>query len=74
MEGQSIGKVIFVYKGNYNNNTAYTKLDVVRYNGNCFIAKVDTINNTPSENSNYWQKMTVTGTYTPTLTNEGFLL
>ena len=77
MEGTSIGRVIFVNKGTYNSNTQYKKLDIVRYNGNCFIAKIDTKGNTPQVNNlndNYWQKMTVTGTYTPTLTNEGFLL
>lgn len=76
MDAEYIGKVIFVNQGNYDNSKQYTTLDIVRYNGNSYIAKVDTMGNSPSngESNNYWQIMTESGNYTPSLDSNGILI
>lgn len=54
---QSAGRVMPLYKGDYNNATAYAQLDVVLYNNSSYIAKQATTGHTPpSANSDaYWQ-------------------
>lgn len=51
---QILGKVGVVSKGEYNGATRYTKLDIVKYNGQSYMALAETIGNLPT-NTEYWQ-------------------
>lgn len=51
---QILGKVGVVPKGEYNVATRYTKLDIVKYNGQSYMALAETIGNLPT-NTEYWQ-------------------
>lgn len=51
---QFLGKVGVVPKGEYNGATRYTKLDIVKYNGQSYMALAETIGNLPT-NTEYWQ-------------------
>lgn len=51
---QILGKVGVVPKGEYNGATRYTKLDIVKYNGQSYMALAETIGNLPT-NTEYWQ-------------------
>lgn len=71
-----VGRIIFVNKGNYNSNTQYSKLDIVRYNGKNFISKIN--NNTGNipfddgvedTNDPYWQLLANSGSYVPSVQN-----
>ena len=50
------GRVAPVPKGAYNNNTAYTRLDIVSYNGSSYICTQATTGNLPT-NTTYWQML-----------------
>lgn len=71
-----IGRIIFVNKGNYNSNTQYSKLDIVRYNGKNFISKINNnIGNIPFDdgeegtNDFNWQLLANSGNYQPNIEN-----
>lgn len=49
------GRVCFIIKGYYNNETQYENLDIVYYGNSSYVAKKDTIGNKPEENNEYWQ-------------------
>lgn len=50
------GRIGFVPRGNYDSTATYDFLDVVYYEGNSYVAKKLTTNNTPDEeNGEYWQ-------------------
>lgn len=49
-----VGRVGYVYKGDYNNLTEYSRLNCVKYtDGNIYVAKGNTVGNLPT-NSTYW--------------------
>ena len=52
---RNIGRVSIVPKGIWNNNNTYTRLDLVSYNGNSYIAKQDVPINININNENYWK-------------------
>ena len=56
MEAQTqiSGKVRIVPRGEYNGATRYTKLDIVKYNGQSYMALAETTGNLPT-NTEYWQ-------------------
>ena len=49
-----IGKIKPVFKGAYNNSTAYVLDDIVYYNGSSYVAKQSTTGNVPT-NGTYWE-------------------
>ena len=49
------GRVAMVPKGEWASATAYTRLDVVLYNGSSWVAIADSTGQVPSEGSTYWQ-------------------
>ena len=49
------GRVTFLLKGNYNNETTYDFLDVVKFSGASYVAKKETTGNTPMEDNEFWQ-------------------
>ena len=52
------GRILIMPKGDYDANSAYEKLDLVRHKGTSWIAKKDVTGIEPSaENSEYWQNM-----------------
>lgn len=61
--GASAGRVLIIPKGNWNAETTYTGLDMVRYNGASWVCKNTCTNIVPSaENANYWQMVSRDGT------------
>ena len=57
----SLGRVQPLYKGNYDSNTIYNRLDNVYYNGDTWVCKSDgTTGVTPTDGS-YWQKVASRG-------------
>jgi hypothetical protein len=50
------GRVAFVLKGDYSNDTSYTKLDLVSYNGKSYACKQPATGILPT-NTTYWQLM-----------------
>lgn len=58
----SLGRVQPLFKGDYNNLIAYDKLDVVLYNGNSYVSKVNlNTGHAPANNPSYWQLVAVKG-------------
>lgn len=51
---QILGKVGVVPKGEYNSATRYTKLDIVKYDSQSYMALAETTGNLPT-NTEYWQ-------------------
>lgn len=49
------GRVAMVPKGTWSSSTAYTRLDVVLYNGSSWVAIADSTGQVPAEGSTYWQ-------------------
>ena len=65
---QPIGKVSFRVQGDYNTNTTYSKLDIVKYNNLRYISRIDENNNTPTgATDSNWQLLASDSTYTPTV-------
>ena len=56
MSEVKLGRVVPIYKGGYNETTAYNALDIVYYNGRSYMAKQDTKGNAlPTGTDNdYW--------------------
>lgn len=52
------GRVMPIAKGDYDSSVEYEALDFVYYNDASWIAKQTTRNNLPSDNSEYWQRLT----------------
>lgn len=56
---QSAGRVLPLWKGEYNSSAFYEQTDIVLYNNSSYIARQDTIGNPPPESSlnanDYWQ-------------------
>ena len=53
-----------IFKGEYDNNTRYSNLDVVYYNGSSYVAKGDTKGNLPTDDEN-WQPVAMAGVLSP---------
>lgn len=53
MAKQTLGRVIPVFKGDYDSSVSYEHLDIVVYDGSTYIAIIDTINNVPT-NEEFW--------------------
>lgn len=77
---ETIARIIFVNKGNYNSSIEYNKLDIVRYQGKVFISKVNTNKgNIPSDdgtgnvNDSNWQLLANNGSYQPSI-EDGYLV
>lgn len=51
------GRVAMVPKGEWASATAYTRLDVVLYNGSSWVATADSTGQVPGEGSTYWQML-----------------
>lgn len=49
------GRIGFLPKGDYNENTTYNFLDVVYYNKSSYVAKKETKGNAPAANNEFWQ-------------------
>ena len=58
----SLGRVQPIFKGAYDSATTYKKLDNVFYNGDTWVCQIDnTVNVTPSAESNTWQMVASKG-------------
>jgi len=55
------GRVAMVPKGEWASATAYTRLDVVLYNGSSWVAIADSTGQVPAEGSAYWQLLSLKG-------------
>lgn len=54
----SAGRILIMPKGDWNAETEYEMLDLVKYNGTSWLAKKDVTGIEPTvENSEYWQNM-----------------
>ena len=51
------GKVLMLFKGDYNASTTYQKLNVVYYNNRSYVCKQTSTGNAPT-NTTYWQALT----------------
>lgn len=52
------GRILIIPKGDWNSETTYEMLDLVRHNGTSWLAKKESTNVEPTEtNSEYWQNM-----------------
>lgn len=58
---KEIGRVSIVPKGAWNSNNTYTRLDLVNYNGNSYIAKQNVPINININNENYWKMIAKKG-------------
>ena len=56
----NLGKISITNKGEYSAATTYETLDVVSFNGSSYMAKQQTVGNSP-ENTNYWQLLAAKG-------------
>ena len=52
-----IGKIKPVFKGTYDNSTAYVLDDIVYYNGSSYVAKTSTTGNLPTDTTK-WNVLT----------------
>ena len=54
----SAGRILIMPKGDYNAETEYEMLDLVKHNGTSWLAKKESIGIEPSnDNSEYWQNL-----------------
>lgn len=60
-----LGKFGISLEGDYSDETTYEKLSQVRYDGASWLSIKQTTGNTPSENSEYWQKVVNDGPDAP---------
>lgn len=56
----NLGKLRFNWKGTYDNATAYTKDDVVEYNGSSYVNIQNSTGNLPTDTA-YWEVMAQQG-------------
>lgn len=54
---KNAGRIMPLPKGEYNSAVTYNLLDFVTHDGSSYICKKESMGNTPSENSEYWQLM-----------------
>ena len=60
----NLGRVLPIFKGEYDNDEIYTNLDVVYYNGSSYVAKEETQGNLPTD-TEYWQPIAMAGVLDP---------
>lgn len=60
----NLGRVLPIFKGEYNPTETYENLDVVLYNGSSYVA-IDTTTNNPPTDENYWVIVAMAGTLSP---------
>ncbi len=54
----SAGRILIMPKGDYNAETEYEMLDLVKHNGTSWLSKKESIGIEPSnDNSEYWQNL-----------------
>tara|TARA_R100000234_G_C4966603_1_gene164207 strand:- start:272 stop:1015 length:744 start_codon:yes stop_codon:yes gene_type:complete len=68
-----LGKIKLVWRGAYNNSTAYTPDDVVSSGGSSYICKVASTGNAVT-NGTYWDSLAEGGDVATTLTTQGDIL
>ena len=52
------GRILIILKGDWNSDTQYEMLDLVKHNGTSWLAKKESIGIEPSnENAEYWQNV-----------------
>ena len=54
MAETNLGRVSIVPKGDYSANTEYSRLDVVKYNRNAYLAKTNVTGVTPGTDATKW--------------------
>lgn len=54
---KNAGRIMPLPRGEYNSAVTYNLLDFVTHDGSSYICKKESMGNTPSENSEYWQLM-----------------
>ena len=60
----NLGRVLPIFKGEYDNDEIYINLDVVYYNGSSYVAKEETQGNLPTD-TEYWQPIAMAGVLDP---------
>ena len=60
----NLGRVLPIFKGEYDNDEIYINLDVVYYNGSSYVAKGETQGNLPTD-TEYWQPVAMAGVLSP---------
>ena len=60
----NLGRVLPIFKGEYNPTETYENLDVVLYNGSSYVAINTTTNNLPTD-ENHWAVVAMAGTLSP---------
>ena len=50
----NIGRILPIFKGDWDNSTTYSKLDVVLYNGCSWVATAENSGETPDTSANDW--------------------
>lgn len=60
----NLGRVLPIFKGEYDPSTTYENLDVVLYNGSSYVALNTTTNNLPTDD-NHWALVAMAGTLSP---------
>lgn len=61
MAAIQIGRILPIFKGGWQGNIKYSKLDIVFYAGNSYVAKSDNTSIIPT-NTAYWQIIAAKGT------------
>lgn len=59
----TIGRILPIFKGDWDSGTTYTKLDIVYYDGSSYVAKTQNTNQVPT-NTFYWQIVAKASTWT----------
>lgn len=72
---EPIGRVIFKYIGAYDSSYLYSKLDVVDFNEEAFVAKQSNLNMAPSngQSNEYWQLLSKKSEMTWPLIKDGII-
>lgn len=60
MAQYNLGRVLPIFKGNWNPTVSYTKMDVVYYSGNSYVALAPTTGILPT-NTAFWQIVAARG-------------
>ena len=69
-----IGKIKPVFKGTYNNSTAYVLDDIVYYNGSSYVAKTSTTGNLPTDTTKWNRSLQVLVAFGISLSIQGTAL
>lgn len=61
MSNINLGRIVPIFKGNYEGSVTYEKLDIVYFNGCSWVATGTTVGEQPSEESTSWVKVSAQG-------------